>query len=186
MNAISWRPLAVLLVAAVAATRLVPVEYRLLNFTAIGALAMFATARIGWQAGLLMAGGGMLASDLLLWKQHGYDSDYLPMPSVYVGLLGYGVLAWAFLRRTENPLKIGGVAIAGSAIFFVATNFASWLAQALPYGYTPGGLLNCFEMGLPFHRGTILGDLLFSGMLFGAHAALSRVFQRELVAETVR
>jgi hypothetical protein len=174
MNVTSWRLAGLLLVVVTAATRLVPAEYRLLNFAAIGAVMMFATARLGWWAGLALAGSSMLLSDLVLWQQNRYDADYLPMPSVYVALLGYALLAWRFLRHTENPVKIAGVAIAGSVVFFIVTNFASWLAQALPYGYTPAGLLQCYQMAVPFYRGTLIGDLLFAGFLFGTHSVLVR------------
>ena len=169
-----WRPLAVTLAVAVACTRLIPEEHRLLNFAAAGAVALFAAARMGLTTAIAVAVGGMLLSDLLLWQASGRNADYLPMPSVYLGLAGYLVVG-RLLRRTENPVFVGSGAVAGSVWFFAVTNFASWLAQALPYGYSFAGLVDCFRQGLPFYRGTVTGDLVFSGVLFGAHAVLARL-----------
>ncbi|MGL4424164.1 MAG: DUF6580 family putative transport protein [Gemmataceae bacterium] len=181
MRCSCFRPLALSLTLAVILTRLLPEDYRLLNFSAAGAVALFTAARMGWFSCALITAGGMIASDLLLWYQHQYDAEYLPMPSVYLSIAVYALLAGLFLRRSENPLKIAGVAISGSVCFFVITNFFSWLAQALPYGYSFEGLLNCYKMGVPFFRGTFSGDLAFTGILFGAHAVLSRVFNTERV-----
>ena len=45
--------------------------------------------------------------------------------------------------------------------------------QALPYGYSLEGLADCFRQGLPFYRGTLLGDLTFTGLLFATHTAVA-------------
>jgi hypothetical protein len=172
-----WRPLAVTLAIAVACTRLIPEEYRLLNFAAAGAVALFAAARLGVGAAVLIAGGGMLLSDLLLWKASNYNPDYLPMPSVYLGLVGYLLVGRLVVGRIKNPLVAGAASLPAAAVggvwFFVVTNFASWLAQALPYGYSLAGLMDCFQQGLPFYRGTLFGDLTFTGLLFAAHTAVA-------------
>jgi hypothetical protein len=51
-----------------------------------------------------------------------------------------------------------------------------WLPPQTLYEYSLAGLLNCYAAGVPFFKGTIIGDLAFSGLLFAAHAELSRVY----------
>lgn len=173
-------------VVAAGLTRLVPDEYRPYNFTAVGALALFAAARLGLLRGLIIVFLAMLTSDLLLWYRQGYDRDYLPIPSIYLTIAGYSLLGWWFLRRTENPLRIGAVAVGAGLQFYLITNFLAWYQQALPYGYSLGGLMDAYRQGIPFYRGTLMGDVVFSGLLFGAHAALVRVAKPVTQTESVK
>lgn len=174
------RPLALVLAAAVAVpAALIPEMDRPWGFAAFGAVALFAAARggrLGLAAGLVLALGAKLVYDLMNYSRHGYDADYLPIWNLYLCFAAYGVLGWALLRRTENPLRIGGVTLVASLLFFLVTNFGSWLGQSLPYDRGPAGLLESYWMALPFWRGTLVSDLVFSGALFGLHAALSRAF----------
>ncbi len=155
---------------------LVPEPYRMFNFAAFGAVGLFAAGRMGFVPGLILALGSKLLSDVLNYAAHGYQDDYLPMASVIAALAIYPVIGVALVRRTQNPLRIAGGAMTASVLFFVFTNFASWLGQAMPYPYTAAGLLDCYTQGLPFYRGTFLGDLVCTGGLFAAQAVLARYY----------
>ncbi len=155
---------------------LIPEPYRMFNFAAFGAVGLFVAGRMGLIPGLILALGSKLLSDVLNYTAHDYQDDYLPMASIIAGLAIYPVIGYALVRRTQNPLRIAGGAIAASASFFLFTNFASWLGQAMPYPYTVVGLLECYKQGLPFYRGTFFGDLICTGSLFAAHALLARYY----------
>ncbi len=175
-----------LLLAAVVAVPaallpLLPESLRPYNFAAFGAVAVFAAVRggrLGWVAGLALALGAKLVSDLLNYRQHGYDADYLPFTNPALGLLVYGGLAvYGLLGRAVAGRGVAwgmSAALTGSVLFFLTTNFGSWLAQDLPYDRGPAGLLQSYTLALPFYRGTFFGDLLFTGGLFAAHAVLAR------------
>jgi len=170
------------LAVACTAIALLPPSIRPWNLSVIGALGLFAAARIGfWPAvGFTVLALGL--KDLGIYLHDGWA----PEPFSWLCFAGYVLLGWAFLRRTESPLKIGASALTASLIFFLASNFLSWLGQALPYGYSFAGLMDCYKAALPFYRGTLAGDLIFSGGLFAAHAALSRAyFPAERVAVVV-
>lgn len=182
----SVRPFALVLAACFAVVAvllpLVPQEFRLWNYAAFGAVGLFAAARVtrfGLGAALLLGLGAKLASDLLNYAQHGYDADYLPFTApvygaaVYGGLALYAVLGRTLLRRSDNPLRIGGAALAGGVCFFFVTNLASW--AYLPYPKTAAGLVEAYAQGLPFIRGTLLSDVTFAGGLFGLNALLEWV-----------
>jgi hypothetical protein len=155
-----------------AATALLPQTVRPWNVAALGALGLFAAARLRLPVALLLFGAALAIKEIGVYVQYGFD----PHPPTWLCLAGYAILGWAFLRKTESPLWIGGTALGASLLFFVTTNFGAWLEQAYPYGYSFEGLLNCYAAAIPFYRGTLLGDLAFSGALFGAHAVLSRAF----------
>ena len=66
--------------------------------------------------------------------------------------------------------------------FFLITNFGSWMAGHGTYSRTLSGVMACYAAGVPFFWRTLASDLVYSGLLFGLHAWLSRtVSQRERV-----
>lgn len=77
-----------------------------------------------------------------------------------------------FLKKKAAFGYIFLAAFISSAIFFLITNFAVWLFTNW-YPHSASGLLNCFYLALPFYRNTVVGDLLFTGLIFGAHRSLS-------------
>src|SRR5215467_8829274 len=82
------------------------------NFAPVGAMSLFAGARLrGWQAYALPL-ALMAITDPLLG---GYS---IATPLVYASFL-ISVWIGSCLRRTENPLAIGGCAIIGSVKFFL-------------------------------------------------------------------
>jgi hypothetical protein len=66
-----------------------------------------------------------------------------------------------------------GVVVASSLLFFVATNFAVWYFGSL-YTHDASGLFECYIAAIPFFKFTLLGDLMWTAVLFGGYA-LSRV-----------
>ena len=92
---------------------------------------------------------------------------------VYGGLVLIIFLASRLLQKIRVS-RIIGVSLAASIIFFLITNFGSWLSGFQPYPKTFGGLLLAYEAGLPFLRYSLLGDLAFTGLLFGAFELMKR------------
>ena len=85
------------------------------------------------------------------------------------------ILAGIFLLKKITPARILGASLAASGIFFLITNFICWPGNAL-YAQDVNGLMRCFAAGLPFLKGTLLGDLFYSGVLFGGFAILQRSY----------
>jgi len=74
-----------------------------------------------------------------------------------------------------NCLGTAGAALAGSVLFFLITNFGVWWFQSL-YPHTLDGLIACYVAAIPFFRNTLLGDLLYTAVLFGGFALLEMRF----------
>jgi hypothetical protein len=161
-------------VVATALTRLVPAEYRLLNMTAVGALALFVGARFGVLRSIAVATAAMLLSDAIQFWDHNGDLMYLPFAPSYLGTIAYSLLGAALIRTSENPARIGGTAILGSVLFYLTTNFASWLSPLHGYERSFAGLMESYTLALPFLKGTAAGDVVYSAIIFGGYAMAVR------------
>jgi Family of unknown function (DUF6580) len=160
-----------------------------MNMTPITATGLFAGARLPlWQAlGIPLA---LLVSTDVILKLTYYPTYSMFQWWVYLSV-AINVLLGRLLCRTESPARIGLVALIASVQFFVVTNFGSWLGSPF-YTQDLQGLVTCYVAGLAFPTkdtlplgffgNQVMGDLIFTGVLFGAHAYLSRV---ALVGERV-
>lgn len=97
---------------------------------------------------------------------------------LFVGISFYGML----MKRT-NFKNILGFTVSGSLIFFLLSNFGVWIAGAgFQRPQTLAGLGQCYVDALVFYRdyglingfygNNLIGDLFFSGVLFGAFALI--------------
>jgi hypothetical protein len=66
-----------------------------------------------------------------------------------------------------------GYSLAGSVLFFVVTNFATWAGGTM-YPHNAQGLVAAYVAGIPFFQWTVLGTLFYSALLFGGFALLRR------------
>lgn len=135
------------------------------NFTPVGAMSLFAGARIpGWQAYLIPL-VLMAVTDPIL----GYSAT---IPFIYGSFL-LNVWIGRRLLRKANFRRLGPVVLLGSLQFFLLTNAGVWLTGGM-YPHTGAGLLACYIAAIPFFGRTMAADLLYSGALFGLYAWLSR------------
>jgi hypothetical protein len=164
MTANHSRLLAILIAIVVAATlRLAPHPP---NFTPIGAMALFSGAYL-IRRGLAFAVplAAMLLSDAVL----GFHSG---MPFVYGSVALIVLIGWLGLRRVSS-LSVVAAALVSSVLFFVVTNFGTWAVSGM-YPLTLAGLAACYIAAIPFFQNTVVGDLFYSGVLFGGFALLER------------
>ena len=76
-------------------------------------------------------------------------------------------------RRWSGALPVVGAMLSCSLIFFVTTNFAVWAFNGM-YPMTWQGLVQCYVAALPFLDKTVLGDLMWTAILFGGAWAVAR------------
>ena len=152
---------AAVLVVVAAASRVIPHPW---NFTPMIAVALFGGARISksWLAvvGVL---GCLALGDIAIGV-----FPYEGMASVYLSML-LVVLLGRTLRSRTSIVATLVTALGAGALFFVITNFAVFVGTNL-YPHTLAGLGECYVAAIPFYRNQIVGDLVFSGALFGIHA----------------
>jgi hypothetical protein len=141
------------------------------NLMPVGALALFAGARLRWPWAVALPLLTMLTADLLLLRplaDLGRPAFNLLTPVVYASFLAYALLGRAACRAAW-PVSLVPACLLGSVQFFVTTNFFTWLAGQ-DYPRTPAGLGECFAAALPFFKNTLAGDLLYAGLFFGLDA----------------
>jgi hypothetical protein len=152
------------------------------NLTPVGALGLFAGARLRSHLAFLVPLLVMLASDALLWKpltDRGFPAFTWYTPAIYASIVLY-VLFGRLVRDTSSPLWVGGTSLVASLQFFVVTNFAVWLFGPMEAEYpkTLAGLLLCYWKAIPFFGNTVAGDLLYSGLCFGLYGLAVTAAQR--------
>lgn len=162
------------IVLAAAATRLLPHPP---NVTAITALALFGGAHFSdRRLAIGMPIAALLVSDIALglywrWDWHAMQGHMWVQYASFLAIVGMGFL----LRGSRGVLRVAGVTLSASVLFFVVTNFGEWAFQPW-YPKTAGGLAASYVAGIPFFRNMLAGDLAYTALMFGGFALLERRF----------
>lgn len=144
------------------------------NMAPMAALALFAGCYLSGRVGLVLAFGAMAFSDFFgQWFQMPGMGFYNrgTMLTVYLAI-GLTAYIGSLLRDRVNLWTVPLASLAGTAVFFLSTNFACWLDPMMGYSQDLTGLVHCYLNALPFARITLIGDLFYSGLLFGIYAYL--------------
>jgi len=129
------------------------------NFAPIAAMALFGGAYFNnKKLAFIVPFAALFFSDLVIGLYNGIWVVYLSFALVVaIGL------------TLKGRIKLGNVALASvtaSAAFFVVTNFGVW-ASGILYPQTYTGFVACYTAAIPFFQNTLLGDLFYTGLLFG-------------------
>ncbi|KAB2907474.1 MAG: hypothetical protein LC102_12170 [Ignavibacteriales bacterium] len=130
------------------------------NFTPIAAMALFGGAYLtNKKLAFAIPMIAMFLSDLVI----GFHSTMWGVYIAFAIVVGIGML----LRENNSVLKTVGAAVVSSVVFFVLSNFAVWASTGM---YTPdfNGLTQCYVAAIPFYQYSVLGDLLYTAVMFGA------------------
>jgi hypothetical protein len=76
------------------------------------------------------------------------------------------ILISKYVIKTVNIQSILIGSLLSSIAFFIITNFGTFL-ERYPQNLT--GLTAAYSMAIPFFKNTFLGDLVYSGILFGVY-----------------
>ncbi len=180
--------LAILMVLGAGIFRLTAHEFHWWNIAPVGAMALLGGMHLGRRYALWVPLAVLAVTDILLNVWMGYPMFYWPRAFDYGAFLLIGLLGlWA--RNRKVGAKLSAV-IATPFLFFLISNFAVWLfgmsLANTPYDKTLSGLVSCYAAGLPFLRGTIIGDWGFMALFAVSALALRRTSNERthwLVAE---
>ncbi len=134
------------MILAAALARLVPHPP---NVTPIGAMALFGGACfVNRKMAYLLPLAAMLLSDLVLgYTRFGLWSLLAIQPVVYACLLATAAIGH-YIADRRSVWQVAGGALAGSLLFFVVTNLATWAGGRL-YPLTASGLAACYTAAHP-------------------------------------
>ena len=156
----------ILKIAIVVVFVLIGASLRLLphppNFTPIAAIALFGGAYLSRKTAFFLPILAMTISDMFI----GYYGIGL-MISVYGSFL-LCVTLGLWLKKHKKWYAIAGGSILGALLFFLITNFGVWVFTPW-YPKTFSGIVQCYLMAIPFFRNTILGNLFYVTIFFGAY-----------------
>lgn len=148
------------------------------NFTPVEAIALFGGAYFADRRlafGVPLA--AMLLADLVIATSlpREWIGDWLgTLPAVY-GCIALTVVGGLSLSRRISAFRVTGYAFASAVLFFLITNFATWIAAHGGAGEAcTQGLAACYVAGIPFFRGTLAGTLVWSLLLFGGFELMRR------------
>lgn len=142
------------------------------NLAPIGAFALMGGLYLNRRLALVVPVLVLVLSDGLLNTRMGYAAFHAPRLLDYAVFLGIGLAAVA-IRNKGWKVQFGG-AVAVPFVFFGVSNFGVWLTglglSGQPYAKSLTGLLECYAAGLPFLRGSLLGDWGFMALFAGVMA----------------
>lgn len=162
------------LVLTTAVLRVINAEAHLYNMVPVAALGLFSGSVISnkkWAFMIPLA--AMFLSDLGLSLFTHTPGFYGISQTVnYLALVIVTLLGTTLVKR--NTINVLGYTLGGSMIFFLISNFGTFLQGY--YGYSVAGLTECYAMALPFYKSefsttifmnSFLGDIIFSVVAFG-------------------
>lgn len=156
----------VLMILGAAACRLLTNYLHLWNFTPIAAMGLFAGANMrDKKLSFLVPFTALFLTDLVL----GLHKE---MFGVY-GSVALIVFIGMWLEKRQNAFAIISASLVSSILFYGITNFLAWMNNPL-YSQDVQGLIRNYTLALPFFRNEVMGDLFFSGVLFGGYALLMK------------
>lgn len=149
------------------------------NFAPIGAMALFGAAYFSqrylsflipiismWLADLVL--NNVVYSqyfDHFVWFYQGFYWTYGAF--ILIGLIGFVALKRV---KIQNLIL---ASLSASIIFFLLSNFGVWASTTM-YPKDFSGLITCYAAGLPFFKNTVMGDFVYTGVLFGAFELAQR------------
>lgn len=158
------------------------------NVTPITAIALFGGVYLGKRYAILLPLLVLVLSDYLLLYINPFSSSLFNFSRIYApqalftnttiavyGSFFISSLVGLWLRKHKSPFTITFAAIFCAVQFFMITNAAVWVAGA--YSRSIVGLWESYVAGIPFFRGTLFGDLVYTFAFFGGYALMQKFTQ---------
>ncbi|SRR5579862_396414 len=146
------------------------------NFSPVAAIALCGGVFLAPGLAFPLPLAALFFSDLALNAHYGVPLLGTEMLARYIALGLAVALGWALRERAKAPAVLAA-AVAGSLLFYVLTNTASWLGSPR-YAQSFAGWLQALTLGVPgypptwmFFRNTLLSDLLFTALFLACMAA---------------
>ncbi|TNE70727.1 hypothetical protein EP331_11365 [bacterium] len=108
----------------------------------------------------------MFLSDLFL----GFHNTLFFVYGSFALMVGAGF----WLRNHVSVMNVLFTAIGGSILFFLISNLGVWLTSGGFYPMNAAGLMECYTAAIPFFHNSLLGDVVYTSVLFGAYEFAKR------------
>ncbi|MBT4349329.1 hypothetical protein HOD19_00910 [bacterium] len=163
--------LMLVLSAIIIAARLIP---HVPNFSPVAAIILFSVVYTKHNKYLLLPFVALLISDFFLG---GYQLGI--MLAVY-GSLAIILLLGVYLKKHKTIVNTITITLGSGLIFFLLTNFAVWYFGSW-YAADFNGLILSYTMAIPFFKQTIISNLLYVGLFFGAYESIQLLHKEKSI-----
>ncbi len=157
--------------------RFVSDAFHLWNLVPMGAIALYAGAKLPRRWAWLVPVAGMVVSDLVLDHGRGRSINELWRWVAYATLAASTLIGPLARRHKLGLWRYPALSLGASTLFFLTSNFAVW-AEGRYYPMTTAGLMYCYYLGLEFYGRTIAADLVGTAVLFGLGPVVERAANR--------
>jgi hypothetical protein len=147
------------------------------NFVPMGAVALYAGARLPRRWAWIVPVAALVISDLALDYGRSRPLFELTRWTVYGTLAVTSLLGPIANLRKVGPWLLPILSLGGSTLFFLTSNLATW-AEGRLYPLTLAGLEECYVKALPFFRNTAMADFLGVAVLFALGPVVEMAFRR--------
>ena len=153
------------------------------SFAPMNALALFCGAYLGARTlAYILPFAAIVVSDQVI--NYMFYGSFVPLyPGWYWQYACYAlfVAAGIWFQPNRSALRIAGVSLASSLLFYLISNFGVWFSTAI-YPPNLGGLEQCYLMALPFLRQAMIADLFFCALFFGSFELMRFTSRRPVTA----
>ena len=145
------------------------------NITPMIAIALLASHAFKnkWIA-ILIPLSGMWISDLMInnYLYAGYYDKFVFFSNGSLWIYGAIVFAVLIGNVLIKHIKLSAVllsSLSASFFFFIITNFGVWFSSIM-YPKSLLGLIECYTLAIPFFGNALIGDLIYSVVLFASYS----------------
>lgn len=138
------------------------------NVSPVAAMALFGGAYfVDKRMAFIVPFLALLLSDLIIGLHN-------TMVFVYAGV-ALTVFIGMKIQSNIKPVTVAVSAVAASVLFFLLTNFGVWATGGL-YPISMNGLMQAYVAGIPFFQNSLIGNLVFTAVMFGGFSLLQNKF----------
>ena len=134
------------------------------NFTPVVAIALFSGAYVNRKFAFILPLGLMLVTDLVIGLHSAVVFTWGSM--LLIPVIGL------YIRKKRGLLSVLSASIGSAVLFFMITNFGVWLTTGL-YARNMAGLIQCYQLAIPFFRVTLLSTLVYSSIFYAAYELIA-------------
>lgn len=143
------------------------------NLSPYASLVMLMGCQLSRRSAILLTFASLMISDVvfaLFLHEPVFGSWSL---FTYSGFLLIAFASSHYLDARRSFRRIAGFSLSAVLLYWLWTNFGTWLATPL-YPHTTAGLMACFVAGLPFLHMSLLAALIFEPLFFALMIYMER------------
>lgn len=155
------------------------------NAVPLAALSLLAAAKLPRKWAYMVPLAILLGADLIIDQQHGYAFHAASRFTTYATFMLIALAASYAPARVSLPGRVL-MALGGSTLFFLASNFAVWAtSEGFGRPSTLPGLISTYVDGLPFYRRSLLAEAFGVVLLFGLDSIRVRTLEPAVIENKV-